>query len=669
MTQSLFLTSQLDFPKLAAEATLPEDPNSWASEVLQEAYKQVSYLADFDLHVVMREVDGERGYGLGHIQVTSKSEAPMDSPEDQMHAAGIRSARIPVVIKDGKLSPLDILITDSDRSVPLTEARLRQSMFRPQNFDVTSKTPGDQSMIGQLYPPFRQNYGFGGGGMAVGAGKTASAESTLLEVALSAANSSDMTSFRQAVLGDTSVKLAYAENVATHPALQAVTEANVVPLEKSASAFQARLRPSVVQVAKADHGYSVKTASHHAWEPKGEQLDRGEVIRRFGFKVALAADLSGSATLAADEGVVEGQVHPAAAGPISAPGMYQVQSTDGSLLTGAVITNLLDVDGRALPISLFTDGVHASIQSDMAGTPVGAFTPPGTVDSSQAQGYGAFFSMQGGLPQATIPLKLGATIQNGVDEQPKYQAETFDGRQVMVAVQPYVQAVVGVDGTMLIPQGWSWMPLSEAEAVAVAEHPDEVGKLASVKGQLCTVELRAGGPDCFSLQGFPVEKIAMDQRQFLTQDEALFLLVGLGTNPEYAQSKLAEALGGSRQVTKVRVGHALKLAEERRGESKIQAADYLSNIPCYRRQLWKEAAVIPDPLAVDAVLSLGFLNPENLSAFVGHIPVLDEAQHRLCDLLLASRIGLREVPEGAVARAVRAMEDVIDGLKVIAFQN
>ena len=51
----------------------------------------------------------------------------------------------------------------------MAAVHLRQALFRPQAFDVTSRTPGDQSMIGQLYPPYRQNYGFGGGGIAMNA--------------------------------------------------------------------------------------------------------------------------------------------------------------------------------------------------------------------------------------------------------------------------------------------------------------------------------------------------------------------------------------------------------------------------------------------------------------------------------------------------------------------
>jgi len=719
MTQALYLVPQLEFEKSAAETALPEDPNQWPDAALQELYKQVPYLADFDLHVNMESVDGERGYGLGHVEVTNKTEAPMTSPQDQMVAAGIRTARIPVIIKDSKLAPFDVILTDDARALPLTESRLRQAMFRPQNFDVTSKTPGDQSMIGQLYPPYRQNYGFGGGGVATSAGmggktaakhasleewleseatvKTASAKSrnpqlhgmrmaaldsavakgaektgSILAAVLPMANASDLADFKLCLL-DTNIKLAFASNVATHDSLILLSEAQPTPLEKRAAAMLDNLVASVTQIVKLHEGYAVKTASHRAWDPREIILNRGELVHRFGPKIALAADTSGAVTMSEGEGVSEegmGAPVGTGAGPISAPGMYQVQSVEGEMLTGVVIPNLLDVDGSSLPIAFFTDGSHAAVQSDVSGVPVGEFTAPGSVPAGQASGHGVFFTEAGGVPCATLPLTLGASVQGaGVDEQPHFQAETFDGRPVQVSVQPYVATVVGVDGNMIIPDGWMWIPLDQAAEVSLAESPMEVGKTASVQRKLASVEVRAGGLDCFSLRGYPVEKLASDEREFLTQDRALFVLVGLGANPVYAQQKLASACSGASHVETVRIGHQLKLASELRGESYTEAQNFLGAMPVFRHRMWKEAATLTDPVAVDTVLSLGFINPENIATFVGYLPTLDEAQRRLCEILIGSRLGLKEVPDGSTERAIRALEDVIEGLKVVAFQG
>ena len=139
MTQPLFITPDLQFEKLATETQLPEDPNEWPNEILDEVYRQVPYVADFDLDVNMDRVDAERGFGFGHIEVGSKSEAPATSKPEELAAAGIRKVRIPVIIKESKLQPFDILVTDDSRMMPLTEQRLRQALFRPHAFDVTDR--------------------------------------------------------------------------------------------------------------------------------------------------------------------------------------------------------------------------------------------------------------------------------------------------------------------------------------------------------------------------------------------------------------------------------------------------------------------------------------------------------------------------------------------------
>lgn len=708
MTQPLFFDPPLELAKHAAETSLPEDPNQWSDAVLQALYKQVSYLADFDLEVAMETVDGERGYGLGHVVVSSKTEAPMTAPPDQMKAAGIRQCRIPIIIKDNKLLPLDVLVTDDSRALPLTESRLRQAMFRPQNFDVTSKTPGDQSMIGQLYPPFRQNYGFGGGGVAVSAGmggKTAAVRGSDLEEwltqeatpteqratkqasvhfapmsgsvlagVLGTANVTDLDDFKAALLDETT-KLAYVGNVATHDAIEKIAAAEPSSTTKLASAMAHFMKPTVVQVVRQGDGmYAVKTASHFAWDLREEQVDRGELVRRHGVKVALAADTQGAVTMAPEapmEPPAEEPIPGAGAGPISAPGMYQVQTTDGETLTGVVIPNLLDTDGSALPISLFTNGQQAAVQADISGVPVGEFTSPGTLPASEATGHGVFYSEAGGIPVATLPLTLGARVaaMPGSEEPGKMQAQTFDGRPVEVSVQPYVATVVGVEGQMLIPANWCWLPLEESGDVALAETPGEVGKVASAAHRAAQVDIRAGGLDSFTLRGYPVEKLAADDRNFLNQDQALFVLVGCGVHPTTALAKMAQACSRPGRDATVQAQHVLKQASEVRGESYLRAEQFLDSMPVMRHRMWKEAAVIPDPVAVDTVLSLGFLNPENISAFIGYLPTLDEAQRRMCELLIGARLGLRELSDGALERAIRALEDTIEALKVVAFQG
>jgi len=69
------------------------------------------------------------------------------------------------------------------------------------------------------------------------------------------------------------------------------------------------------------------------------------------------------------------------------------------------------------------------------------------------------------------------------------------------------------------------------------------------------------------------------------------------------------------------------------------------------------------------VLSLGFITPDNEATYMSYLPQLESVQSKLCELLIAARVGLRQVSPTPVEKCVRALEEVIDGLKVIAFRN
>jgi hypothetical protein len=738
MAQPLFFEPDVHFEKVATEVMLPEDANAWPNELMQELFKQVPYAADFEPHVTMDRVDAERGYGFGHVEIQNKTEIQHGAEPEAMDAAGIRSARIPVIIKDRKLQPLDLVVTTDSKVMPLTEPRLRQAIFRPQVFDITGRGPGDMSMIGQLYPPYRQNYGFGGGGatMNVGMGKEgenkealspstlgsylkkqtdphslasasrsllgrgaqqvaggeaakgqkyllagniaaqrATKAASILESILPTINARDYEAFFQKLADDHGLQAQYLANgAATRDSLKVLSEFTPVESRKLAAAALIQLKPTVAQLRKEDEGYSLKTASFGCWLPEEQTLDRGQAVRLLGEKVVLAADTTGSATLTVGEGVAEKESPEAdKAELVSQFGIYKVQDSQGCHLIGYVFPNLIDIDGTALPIALFTNGSQMALQGDIAGINVGGGA---SLFEGKPSGMGVFYHLlSNGRAEATVPMTLKASMdapEEGADGAGGvvFHAETFDGRPIQVSVQPNLEAVTPTpDGSMLIvPDSFCWLPLDKAEETELVGDPQGFNKEAAVARALHTVQVRCGGDSTFSLRGFPVDKLAHDEKSFLSLDDTLFLLGGLGTDLGYAQKKLGEAAAWSTPVD-VRVGRYIKLATDQLNEALEKAAQVLSTMPDLKQDLVKEAAVIPDPVAVDTVLSLGFLNPENLGAFIAYMPVIDEAQLKMCELLLAARLGLRETPIPALERAIRCTEEVLEGLKILAFQK
>lgn len=666
--ENLFLEPEHDFQKMAAEAALPEDANTWPNEILQELFKQVPYIADFEPHVVMDRVDAEKGYGFGHVEVGNKT-AMLPSTDPQAQAtAGVHKVRIPIIINMQKLQPFDVIVTEDSKMLPLTETRLRQALFRPQAFDITSQTPGDHSMIGQLYPPYRQNYGFGGGGatMSAGMGKEGSAKS-LLEAILPSANGSDIEKVALRIAEDDNLQALFLQNrVATAGALATLACAPTDMTSKMAEALPSFIKPTVIQLLKATEGYVVKTANHDIWAPLSQHIDRGEAVRRFGSKLVLAADMSGGATIAEGADTSEPAAEPTEESALVHEfGIYKVHDMEGNELIGFVFPNLIDLDGTSLPLALFTNGSQAAVQGEVLGTKA-AEADVQALPTGHPRGYGVFYRMGADGAEATIPFELqGAISQEG---EVTMQGTSFDGHPVNVAFnQPNIEQITSNGDSVLIPADFQWLPLNKENEVALASKPDEVGKKEAAIRSVATVVVR-GDRGCFSFDGLPIDKLAAAEKQFLSLNDALFLLGGLGVEMKYGQQKLAEAMYWSHPV-EVRVGRHIKTAGAVRQEVLGKAKEALAKLPAWKIDLVKEAAVIPDPVAVDTVLSLGFLNDENLTHFISYLPAIDQAQEKMCEMLVAARLGMREVPAGALERAIRSVEEVLEGLKVIAFQQ
>ena len=860
------------FEKNASEVTLPENANAWPNEIMQELYKQVPYIADFDPEVVMDRVDAERAYGFGHVEVKNKTELQHGASEQALQAVGIQQVRIPVIIKNRKLYPFDIIITAESKALPLTETRIRQALFRPQAFDVTSRTPGDMSMVGQLYPPYRQNYGGGGGGvgMSAGMGKESSALEQYLEKEAGLLQRASETVARESALGtrkglgaaaeniwksdkgkvlggvaaatglvaankginyalnrhrdkrlakdialevhkegsslgedavddllhrggpytdqelhalhphvgaeentkyqralhhakqthptgnhdliamrmhmngssgahlakraekcakcgslekcacvgmgkraaatipnstlpdpkDTTVrrmvpKLKHASvlsailptinvvdytkfasaleepglralylrnKVATAPAITLLSGYDPAGVDKTASALSALVRPNVVQVIKLDRGYQVKTASTEFWQPQVRVVDRGEAVQMLGSKVVLAADMTGAVTVTEGDGAVD-QSPESKPEIIASFGLYRVKDDKGQELVGFVFPNLLDTDGTPLPIALFSNGSATAMQESIAGEAVGKdsgliFGPP--------SGYGMFVRQ---LPNGGVDAMVPMTIKGGYAEggSHKLHVETYDGREMFAEQQPNIQSPTDVDGTCIVPETFRWMSLG-GDAVDLVEHPEQWGQAKEASRSFASVVIRSDGTNTFSLTGIPVEKLASSEKQFLHLDDAMFLLAGLGTNLDYASEKLAESVAFSAPV-QVRVGRYIKTAQDQRNDAVKIAAIRFAGMPNLRCSLIKEAAFIPDPSAVDTVLSVGFINPENIMTFVSYLPQLDASQERLCELLVAARLGLSDVPTSPLEKSIKSLEEVLEGLKVLAFQK
>ena len=647
--------------KLAGvEVKLGPDPNAWPEQILQEAFKSIPALKDYQPNVVMQHMDPETLCAFGALVITTHGDPNKPSPYT-------KSVYVPILIKEGKLLPMDLLVKQGTpetptRTYPLNERRLRKALFRPDVYDILTPPPTDTSLTNALFPPARDGYNGSGGFM--GMGKVAS----LLGAALPLASERQV---RELQVGILSEKTAFRMNPCAVTSLEKLASHQHRSLREEIEQKVASAAPStVVQYrSNGDGTYTVKHAAAGAWAPRAMLMSRNELLKVASAEQVADLDTKGEVTLGLDGGAgPTSDTKPLK--PITKAGLYEVRTLDGKELIGVVFPNLIGFDGVPSPSAFFTNGSEATLQASIGGnllSTIPARLSTGGPRPSSGAGHWIGSDAEGEF-EATVPMELQGGMASMAGSG--YRMKSVDGDEGTVEIIPGLQSIQAIDGKLLIPSSYTWMPIGKEKAGAL-EGPTQPSLIAQKTASLRPTELVLGGHgSLFSLHGPAVDKLASEDKQGLSVSEALFTMVGVGVDPSYAVSKLAEAYSGQRGV-KIAARWAVEPLGSRvdgyvDGLRKVAAAA-AGQLP--KVSLVKEAGYMGDSESIDTLLSLNLLSPETLSAFVEGLPQLEETQERLCGLLLASRLGLKEIPAAALEKAITGLEPVIDGLYALRFQE
>lgn len=736
--QPLFLdrVHKQTFVKIAMPTRLSESPEAWQRDIAGEIYKQLPFLGEYAVNVILDKVDSQRGFGFGSAMITNRTDSPMQDRSD------MPVLRVPLIIRDYMMAPIDIFM-DGEGVYPLTESRVREKLFNANTFELSTRKPTDKGLVDNLYPPMRSNYGMGSmGGDTMGMGKQAAdAESgrramiarmhgeaasnaemtgtikgaSLIEAIAPTLSEKDADQFVDQITQDMSLKVAASRNQAFQKLAMMIAAAPKTDVIKTASAIVENIKPNVVQFEKLASGnFRVKWANAQAFAPQQDVVAPQQANQMAG------GDLSGmkpgaTVTLSSEMAQKQSLDEPVYV-KVDKFGKYEVQDLDSNQhLIGWVIP-IVDLENQPLEMYVFLkptaaptgsgevqappmsdDGMGAApgspppgpqtamaapnlapgvktagldtpgepgawaVQDEIAGCSYGGDPEEAYMalceanQGMQPQGSGFFYSDAGKC--CLLPM----TIQNGTGDG--FMAETMFGEPVQIQMMPELKRVEMInEGTYGIPGDMTWVPLP-GDPIFLAKDPLDVEATTQAQNMGSQVNVGSTGPGEFSMDGAPLAKVARDQRTFIKKAEAEFLLVAMGVNPFDARDIL----------NKAEAGHKVKCAGRRivslasiHSEMTKKASAELAEFPYHLRQnLVKEASVIDDADTTDKVLAMNFVNPENISTFAKYLPDLDQASQKLAELLLAVRLGIGSVDEGAVERAMKGMETVIEGLKLL----
>ena len=651
-TQPLFLDAPLTFggeEKVAGLLTrLSDNVDNWPQEIIQEAYKQVPYLSEYEAHVVLDRMDEERGYAFGSIELSPKSAMTVE----EMQAAGMNKAHIPVIINEQMMSPLDVFVKGK-KYQRLTEGRLRAALYRPEAFDVPRTKPPDPLLVNELQPPVRG--GFGGSGTKLGSAELE--QIPLLPQLYGRVKEAHLERFKTAMLNPSIQTQVLSAADGVQAAFQSAMKLTPLDLAKTASYVSQSIKPTVVQLRKTGTNTAmVKWATADMFAPQEDEIPMSAAQDMLGDKDLVSQlENDGTVTMSPDAAVKE-TLEAEEVRVADSFGLWKVQDSSGASMIGWVFPRVLSMDMEPLPLSLFNNGSQHALQEHIAGEMAGKSLD---IPKSVPQGYGALYFIDHGTAKAYVPMRVtsSARTPGGV----KFMAETDLGEQVTFSFGDSLKQPVKVgEAEWVLPSEVNWMPL-KGKTELVSE-PALFSKIGA-DSRAASVDILGDGTNTFSFRGPAIAKVAADHTKFVDRNKAMFLGVALGMQEGFCKEALDRASRGERvSVAGLKVLGSLK---EKMASARGQIRKELNelNQPIHNYFLVKEASVLDDALTADKILGLGFLNAENISTFVDLLPALEAASCKLAELLVAVRIGLKEVPEVAVERMLAALEDVIRGLK------
>lgn len=666
---SLFLDPMV-FEKKAS-SPLEEDPALWGRQVLVELFRQVPEAAEYSPQFMMYKMDEEQGFGLGSVILKSVVDSALRTPERNPGPQAI----VPVIIENYRLKPMDVMYGGNGKALPLTADRIKQTLFRPDMFESMASESDLGSLYNVFYPPGRSDNSFGSGygqplggstgGMNTVYGPGMQGKYSMLEAVGPTLLAPDLQKLATTMEGHPHYLEAMQGNEAFLGAVQTLADYQKMASDgstdymKSAAGF-APITVTQIGYDEDAEQYWVKSASSRAYStPHVVWLDRAEFLKLAGEEATKRVDTEGTVTMTHAPSVEAPEISTTEVKwePVTSPGVYRVKTPTGAELTGWVIPSLVDVDGHTVPLAVFSNGSATAVQDIILGVRVAESQH---LPLATPKGQGLFFVTTADGIRGTIPLTVKGS-EAAMDGSDAYHVVTNLGQKATVRMVEGLRSIVASKGELLLPAHAGFMALS-GENLPLASSPDQVMKVSSAETAISALWLNDG---TVRLQYRNLPKLASTSPATVSIPEAFWHMGLAGMSAKHAADVMTESASTGYAATAYGV-HDVTLLSDIAGGVREKAASNTHRIFAMREDLLKEASVLPTSSTVDAVLSLQFLNSENIRMFISKLPYLEECLNTLCELLIAQRLGLQQLPEGALTRAVRGLDAAIGSLRGMA---
>lgn len=668
------------------------NPAQWAQDIYMQATQQIPLIASYPMAIHEVQIEPESGTGFFLLMV---GVPPM-------------IAGIPVIISNFQLKPMDVFVAPDESFWPLTERRFAE-FFSAIRIGRGLVMKDDQevprvSINDQVMPP-PVSYRGAGGSLAAqeamdtvaGGEKTGSStqsgsvinseDRSILRAIKNLAYPGDTNEFYRHVQSDPVTISGFARNKTIH-LLKPILDAHPHTSGDLMHMKEHLLPKNVIWVhQEKNDSWKLRCVSDTAFEVMEKNLSGPDIVKYLGSEVPEISSLISSnrdvfivQRSISFEPIVLEDYEPKIQN-VTTPGEYMVMTEGHEVLKGIVLGPVHDYCGKELGYSIFTDGHRYTVQTSLVGEQIRGNVK---VMPSELSGSGMgcwLIPVASGGYHAMLPFSVRAIGKIG--ESTFVRATSYHGEPVTFIKTPRIKGIVSRTGILCSDVGQHLDGNIYAvgddvifvnigsKAVRVLENfPKTMQKAYYAK---LMSENKPEHKDCypellkviwngsgFSFRGKPADDLNIHSSNDLNEAEAIFYLAILGCNESGARYVLNRARG-LKEAT---------IAGLRRVQEMIKAGsaeyDKLAKFAfSLRRCLTKEAATIPDTTSVDALLSLNFVNPENLSVFFEKMDQLKEVESTLAQMLVYSRLGHKELPEPAIQKALSSLNEVNETIESV----
>ncbi len=640
---------------------LPQDMDLWAENIVSLIREKLPESKQTTIKISFLKKNEELGTATGSAELFNQKLG--------------KTIYVPLIVKNNSLCPLDVMMVPNASSeskfdiVPLTQDYFKEALFNGEVFEKLDK-PFDR--MRQLYganqgmltmpPTFRNVY--------ASAQITDSIKDDMWQ--------EDIDQLVNDLKSNPSYLVGY-EKRANLDILK-----KIVKKQDKTASVETKLKNVSIIKKDLNSKYTIISTSDEAYDPIIETVGKDEIekclkdttedvedtlheVDRNGTHLVFNS-LNSKNPIVHHPGANNYQSTEETPTDVKLYDTYKVQDKNGVYLTGAVLPNVIDYNMKPIRYKIFVNKDKSSISDKILGVLAAEkkiedmmiFAPP-LVGMT-----GTFVAKNEKNAIATFPLTIKSLLNK--DGAINIVGVDLNGNKVKIKHTNWggdneLQKIVKLKDYYILPRRFEFLPLKNF--TTLSENKDSIlQKAASAKLDSAPIKLAHTGASQFSLKGPDLIKMASKvgwNTNNLDATQTIFLLSAKRCSLEKtAQAiKIAGKFGESTIHGLPRIIWGEKVVEK---QIKL-ASQWSGIIRKLKVNLVKEASHFEDAQMVDTSLSLNFINPDNLDKFIGFTPAFEDTIKKLAQTLLASRLGMKEIPEQSTATAMMKMVDVVRGLK------